>query len=78
MKRDVATDALAAMLANVAAGGRFVELVESIYVFGSYARGALEPGDIDVYVERGHAQWWGSYAATRLLAGKRLLAGSCG
>jgi hypothetical protein len=39
------------MLERVVAGGEWLDLVDDVYVFGSYARGALEPGDVDVVVE---------------------------
>lgn len=39
------------MLERVVAGGEWLDLVDDVYVFGSYARGALEPGDVDVAVE---------------------------
>ncbi|WP_254709409.1 nucleotidyltransferase domain-containing protein [Streptomyces lunaelactis] len=32
-------------------GGWPLDLVDAVYVFGSYARGALEPGDVDVAVD---------------------------
>ncbi|MEH0550975.1 nucleotidyltransferase domain-containing protein [Streptomyces sp. B21-101] len=46
MKRERATE----MLDNLDAGSRPLDLVDEVYVFGSYARGALQPGDLDVSV----------------------------
>ncbi|AVZ71158.1 hypothetical protein SLUN_01715 [Streptomyces lunaelactis] len=40
------------MLQRLAEGGGWpLDLVDAVYVFGSYARGALEPGDVDVAVD---------------------------
>ncbi|MCY0942391.1 nucleotidyltransferase domain-containing protein [Streptomyces antarcticus] len=50
MQRERATDLLREMLTRLDAGERPLDLVESVYVFGSYARGALDPGDLDVAV----------------------------
>ncbi|WP_406429150.1 nucleotidyltransferase domain-containing protein [Streptomyces sp. NBC_00147] len=36
------------MIDRLEQGGWPLNLVEEIYVFGSYARGALEPGDVDL------------------------------
>ena len=50
MKRERATALLEELLERVIAGGRWLDLIDELYVFGSYARGALEPGDIDLAV----------------------------
>ncbi|MER6952452.1 nucleotidyltransferase domain-containing protein [Streptomyces sp. NPDC000618] len=50
MKRERATEMLHEMLDNLDAGSRPLDLVDEVYVFGSYARGALQPGDLDVAV----------------------------
>ncbi|MGI5457504.1 nucleotidyltransferase domain-containing protein [Streptomyces sp. CA-249302] len=50
MKRERATELLHEMLDRLEAGARPLDLVDEVYVFGSYARGALEPGDLDVAV----------------------------
>ncbi len=60
MKRDRATELLEHLLGRVSHGvGWPLELVESVCVFGSYARGALEPGDVAVAVDinRQHTRW---------------------
>ncbi|WP_413114448.1 nucleotidyltransferase domain-containing protein [Streptomyces sp. CY1] len=53
MKRERATQLLTDMLDRLEAGGWPLDLVDEVYVFGSYARGALEPADVDVVVEHG-------------------------
>lgn len=50
VKRERATEMLHKMLDNLDAGSRPLDLVDEVYVFGSYARGALQPGDLDVAV----------------------------
>ncbi|WCN05138.1 nucleotidyltransferase domain-containing protein [Streptomyces sp. M92] len=51
MKRARATQLLTEMLDRLQAGSWPLDLVDEVYVFGSYARGALEPSDVDVVVE---------------------------
>ncbi|MEN2424371.1 nucleotidyltransferase domain-containing protein [Streptomyces rimosus] len=51
MKRDRATSLLTDMLDRLEAGGWPLDLVDEVLVFGSYARGALKPADVDVVVE---------------------------
>jgi predicted nucleotidyltransferase len=53
MRRDEATRLIESVLAAVTASDRTdaVRLVTAIDVFGSYARGALDPRDIDLNVE---------------------------
>ncbi|WP_406426572.1 nucleotidyltransferase domain-containing protein [Streptomyces sp. NBC_00147] len=48
MKGARATQLLHHMIDRLEQGGWPLNLVEEIYVFGSYARGALEPGDVDL------------------------------
>ncbi|MFE9407377.1 nucleotidyltransferase domain-containing protein [Streptomyces sp. NPDC006704] len=50
MKRERATSLLQEMLTRLDAGERPLDLVDAVHVFGSYARGALEPADVDVAV----------------------------
>jgi hypothetical protein len=45
--REKATAALTALLERVCAGGPHADCVTAVYVFGSYARGALAVGDVD-------------------------------
>lgn len=51
MPREKATAALSALLARICAGGAHADCVTTVYVFGSYARGALTVGDVDVDIE---------------------------
>jgi predicted nucleotidyltransferase len=51
MPRDKATAALSALLERICAGGAHADCVTGVYVFGSYARGALTVGDVDVDIE---------------------------
>jgi len=51
LKRDRATQLLEEILGHLVTGGEWLDLVDDVYVFGSYARGAPEPGDIDIAVE---------------------------
>lgn len=46
--RKKATAALAALHERIRAGGAHADCVTGVYAFGSYARGALTVGDIDV------------------------------
>lgn len=39
------------LLRRVAAGDGLLDSVESVWAFGSFARGALEPADVDIDVE---------------------------
>jgi hypothetical protein len=49
--REKATAALTALLETVCAGGPHADCVTAVYVFGSYARGALTVGDVDTDIE---------------------------
>lgn len=51
MKRERATTLLNDMLDRLEEGGWPLDLVDEILVFGSYARGALNPSDVDMVVE---------------------------
>jgi hypothetical protein len=51
VKRSVATEHLTELLSRVVAGGFYVDHVRAVFVFGSYAAGRLEVGDIDLDVE---------------------------
>lgn len=53
MPREKATAALSALLERICAGGAHADCVTAVYVFGSYARGALIVGDVDVDIEYG-------------------------
>jgi hypothetical protein len=58
VKRERATRLLADMITRLEDGGWPLGLVEEVYVFGSYARGALEPNDVDVVIEHGTDKRW--------------------
>jgi hypothetical protein len=49
--REKATAALTALLETVCAGRPHADCVTAVYVFGSYARGALTVGDVDTDIE---------------------------
>uniref|UniRef100_A0AAU2UZP1 Nucleotidyltransferase domain-containing protein n=1 Tax=Streptomyces sp. NBC_00003 TaxID=2903608 RepID=A0AAU2UZP1_9ACTN len=52
MKRERATALVEEMLRRLDQDtGRPLELVDAVYLFGSYARGALEPHDVDIAVD---------------------------
>jgi hypothetical protein len=52
VKRSEATRRIEGLLKRVANGeGRYLPRVREVWIFGSYARGALEVGDIDLVVE---------------------------
>lgn len=38
------------MLKRISAGGKYLDCITSVHVFGSYSRGAVSVGDIDVNV----------------------------
>ncbi|WP_333773085.1 nucleotidyltransferase domain-containing protein [Streptomyces sp. IBSBF 3136] len=58
MKRERATGLLQDMITRLEQGGWPLGLVDEVYVFGSYARGALEPNDVDVVIEHGTDRRW--------------------
>ncbi|MGW3212802.1 nucleotidyltransferase domain-containing protein [Streptomyces parvus] len=58
MKRERATHLLADMITRLEGGAWPLGLVEEVYVFGSYARGALKPNDVDVVIEHGTDKRW--------------------
>jgi hypothetical protein len=51
ISRENATAALSALLETISVGGSHAHCVTDVYVFGSYARGALTVGDVDVDIE---------------------------
>ncbi|MEV4216804.1 nucleotidyltransferase domain-containing protein [Nonomuraea sp. NPDC049725] len=65
VKRDRGTRLIEVALTSQVAGQNSwpLEVVDKIYVFGSYARGALEPGDVDLFIDRvrGNQRWAGHF-----------------
>jgi predicted nucleotidyltransferase len=52
VRRSEATKRIDGLLGRVTSGeGRYLSRVREVWVFGSYARGALEVGDVDLAVE---------------------------
>jgi hypothetical protein len=49
--REQATAALTALLETVCAGGPYADCITAVHAFGSYARGALDVGDVDTDIE---------------------------
>lgn len=75
MKRERATEMLHEMLDNLDAGSRPLDLVDEVYVFGSYARGALQPGDLDVAVVHRTDTEFTEHVVGALLYGRDPMAG---
>jgi len=70
MKRQQATLLLKDLL-NRAAGDTWpLSLVQSVHVFGSYARGALDPGDVDVAVVFDRDERWSRHFSDSLSEGR--------
>ncbi len=71
MRRADAVRRIEGLLARVATGeGRYLPRVREVWAFGSYARGALEVGDVDLAVEFDQtADERGLWFATRLAGG---------
>lgn len=70
MKRDRATQLIEELLGRVIAGGWPLDLVTELRLFGSYARGALEPHDVDIDVEYVPDKWWKDETLPLLLYGR--------
>ena len=69
MKRRRATELLELVLRQAANTEWPNSLVESVYVYGSYARGALEPGDVDVAIALARDQRWAQHWAETFFDG---------
>jgi hypothetical protein len=70
MKRDRATQLIEDLLGRVVAGGWPLDLVTELRLFGSYARGALEPHDVDIDVEYLPDKRWKDETLPLLLYGR--------
>jgi predicted nucleotidyltransferase len=51
VKRSEATRRILTVVERVVEGGELVEMVDELYAFGSYARGASTPNDVDLCVQ---------------------------
>lgn len=73
MKRTRAVLLLEEILNNLTAGQSdfLLRIINEVYIFGSFARGALEPADIDIDIEcdRNDEQW-NRYFVTKLTRGE--------
>jgi hypothetical protein len=47
-----------------------LSLVTAVYVFGSFARGALTPGDLDIDIEKTSDEQWSTHFVRSLSAGR--------
>ncbi|MFI1994902.1 hypothetical protein [Actinoplanes sp. NPDC020271] len=72
MKRSRAVALVEEVLGRLVEGQkeRPLNLVREVYVFGSFARGALEPGDVDLDVEFDKDWAWSSAAVDAMSAGR--------
>jgi predicted nucleotidyltransferase len=71
VKRSEATRRIEGLLERLVKGeGRYLPRVREVWIFGSYARGALEVGDVDVAVEFDQTNdEAGRWFATRMAGG---------
>ncbi len=69
MKRDRANQLIEELLVRVMTGGWPQDLVTELRLFGSYARGALEPHDVDIDIEYVPDERWKQEAVSALLSG---------
>ncbi len=70
MKRDRATVLLEELLHRAADDDWPARLVQTVNVFGSYARGALNPGDVDVAVDFSRDDRWSRHLVKCLSYGR--------
>lgn len=70
MKREQATTVLREILERLEQGTWPLNLVEEIYLFGSYIRGALEVGDVDVVVQHTTDERWRQESLDALFSGR--------
>ncbi|MFF5491380.1 nucleotidyltransferase family protein [Streptomyces virginiae] len=75
MNRERATELLRDMLDRLDAGERPLDLVDEVYVFGSYARGALDPGDLDVAVVYRSDREFAAELVSAMMSGRDPMAG---
>lgn len=70
MKRERATAVLGEMLDRLEQGRWPANLVREVYLFGSYIRGALEVGDVDVIVQHTTDKRWLQESLQASIAGR--------
>lgn len=72
VKRERAVELAEHVLRNLREGQKEwpLSLVTEVYVFGSFARGALSPHDLDIDVEHSSDDEWGAHFATSLAYGR--------
>jgi hypothetical protein len=70
MKRSRATALVEGLLQNLTKDEWPVPLVNTVYLFGSYARGALEPADVDVAVDFRRDDRWSRHFVRCMSYGK--------
>lgn len=71
MKREQATLLLKELVGRAAGDTWPASLVQSVHVFGSYARGAPNPGDVDVAVTfNNRDQRWSEHFSNALIEGR--------
>ena len=72
MNRERAIDLAEHLLRNLDDGQETwpLSLVTEVYVFGSFARGALTPGDLDIDVEKTSDQQWSTHFVRSLSSGR--------
>lgn len=69
MKRERATEITEQVLKRVTDDGGWPDMIDELYVFGSYARGAPEPHDVDLDVEFTPTPDWDKHAIHVLAEG---------
>jgi predicted nucleotidyltransferase len=70
MQRERATSLVEDLLRRLTAGGWPLSVVDEVLLFGSYARGALEPRDVDVSIEFTLDEQYEEQALAAVLYGK--------
>ncbi|MFG2948416.1 hypothetical protein [Streptomyces adustus] len=70
MKRERATAVLLEMLDRLEEGAWPLNLVEEIHLFGSYIRGALEVGDVDIAVQHASDERWRRESLAAMFSGR--------